>query len=114
MFDVDTADDGVAGVRGEGQDGGEGQLLEPACRDVEALLVSSQQRVTGNVFLQFRPGSLFVEGVSSPHSLRAATTSVYGEAPGEWTPADARGFAALRSLPPMLHARAGGAEEATS
>src|SRR3954470_7471697 len=62
----------------------EGQHLDPVCRDIEALLLSSQDRVTGEVYLLFRPGLVFVEGVSSPYSLRAASRGVYGEAAGEW------------------------------
>ena len=34
----------------------EGQLLDPVCRDIEALLVSSQARVTGEVHLLLRAG----------------------------------------------------------
>jgi argininosuccinate synthase len=84
----------------------EGQHLDPACRDIEALLVSSQARVTGEVRLLLRPGSVFVEGVSSPHSLVAATNGVYGEAAGEWTAVDALGFSKLAALPGMLLGRA--------
>jgi len=85
----------------------EGQFLEPACRDIEALFASSQERVTGEVRVLLRPGALFVEGVASPWSLRAASTAVYGEAAGEWTAADARGFSRMLALPGMLAARAG-------
>ena len=85
----------------------EGQHLEPVCRDIEALLASSQERVTGEVRLLFRPGQVFVEGVTSPFSLLAASKGVYGEATGEWTAADARGFSRLAGLPGMLWARAG-------
>ncbi len=42
----------------------EGQHLDPVCRDIEALLVSSQARVSGEVNVLFRPGSVFVEGVT--------------------------------------------------
>ena len=42
----------------------EGQHLEPVCRDIEALLVSSQQRVSGEVKVMYRPGNAFVEGVT--------------------------------------------------
>jgi argininosuccinate synthase len=88
----------------------EGQHLEPVCRDIEALLLSSQARVTGEVRLLLRTGQLFVEGVSSPASLLAASRGVYGEAAGEWSAADARGFSRLAALPSMLWARmAGGA-----
>ena len=83
----------------------EGQHLDPVCRDIEALLLSSQERVTGEVHLLLRPGQVFVEGVSSPFSLRDASRGVYGEAAGEWTAADARGFSRIVSLPGELYAR---------
>jgi argininosuccinate synthase len=86
----------------------EGQNLDPACRDIEALLLSSQERVTGEVYLTFRTGSLFVEGVDSPFSLRNASRGVYGEAAGEWTSADARGFSRIVSIPGELYARMAG------
>ena len=82
--------------------------MDAVCVDIESLLNSSQRYVTGQVKLQFRPGSVFVEGVDSPHSLMAATTGVYGEAAGEWTAADALGFSKILSLPGMLQARAAG------
>ena len=63
----------------------EGQLLDPVCRDIEALFASSQQRVTGEVHVLLRTGALFVEGVDSPYSLMAASRGVYGEAAGEWS-----------------------------
>jgi argininosuccinate synthase len=86
----------------------EGKQLDPACRDIEALMTSSQQRVTGKVRVQLRPGSLFVLGVTSPHSLMAASRGKYGEAAGEWTAADALGFSKIMALPGMFHTRAGG------
>jgi argininosuccinate synthase len=85
----------------------EGQLLDPVCRDIEALLVSSQERVTGDVHVLFRPGSLFIEGVESPYSLMAASKGVYGEAVGEWTPTDALGFSKIVSLTGVFARRAG-------
>jgi argininosuccinate synthase len=86
----------------------EGKQLDPVCRDIEALLVSSQARVTGKVRMTLRPGSSFVVGVTSPHSLMAASRGKYGEAAGEWTSADALGFSKILALPGMLHTRAGG------
>ncbi|GMW07594.1 MAG: argininosuccinate synthase [Nevskiales bacterium] len=86
----------------------EGRQLDPVCRDIEALLTSAQQRVTGEVRLVLRPGNLFVEGVISPHSLLAATKGVYGEKAGEWTPADALGYSRILSLPGILQTRAAG------
>ena len=34
----------------------EGKQLDPVCRDIEALLTSSQARVTGKVRVLLRPG----------------------------------------------------------
>ncbi|MBM4013415.1 MAG: argininosuccinate synthase [Planctomycetes bacterium] len=84
----------------------EGQWVEPAARDAEALFESTQQRVTGEVRLQLRTGHAFVSGVSSPFSLKAASKAVYGEAAGEWTAADAAGFSRILGLPALLAARA--------
>jgi len=85
----------------------EGQLLDPVCRDIEALLLSSQERVTGDVRVLYRPGSLFIEGVDSPYSLMAASKGVYGESAGEWTATDALGFSKLVALTGVFHRRAG-------
>ena len=62
--------------------------------------------------LLLRQGSVFVEGVASPHSLLAATRGVYGEAAGEWTPQDALGFSKMVVLPCMFWARAAGGGDA--
>jgi argininosuccinate synthase len=91
----------------------EGQHLDPVCRDIEALLVSSQARVSGEVHVLLRPGSAFIEGVTSPHSLMAASKGVYGEAAGEWTPVDALGFSKMLALPGIFHQRAGAGVAAT-
>ncbi len=84
----------------------EGRQLDLAARDVEALLASSQRRVSGDVHLALRPGNLFVSGVSSPHSLLAATRGVYGESAGEWSAADALGYSRVLALPGTLQTRA--------
>jgi argininosuccinate synthase len=85
----------------------EGQHLDPVCRDIEALLTSSQVRVTGEVKVLFRPGSVFIEGGTSRYSLMAASKGVYGEAAGEWTPADALGYSKMLALTGIFHKRAG-------
>jgi argininosuccinate synthase len=85
----------------------EGQHLDPVCRDIEALFLASQARVSGAVKVLYRPGTAFVEGVTSPFSIMAASKGVYGEAAGEWTAADALGFSKMVSLPSMFWNRAG-------
>jgi len=92
----------------------EGQHLDPVCRDIEALLTSSQARVTGEVRVLLRPGSLFIEGVSSPYSLMAASRGVYGEAAGEWTATDALGYSKMLALTGIFHKRAGTATASAS
>ncbi len=84
----------------------EGQLLDPVCRDIETLFVSSQARVTGTVHVLLRPGAAFIEGLESPYSLMAVSKGVYGEAAGEWSPADALGFSRMLSLPGRFWQRA--------
>jgi argininosuccinate synthase len=85
----------------------EGQHLDPVCRDIEALLVSSQGRVSGEVKVLFRPGSIFVEGVISPYSMMAASKGVYGESAGEWSPTDALGYSKMLALTGVFYQRAG-------
>lgn len=85
----------------------EGKQLDLACRDIEALLDSSQSRVTGTVRFSLRPGNLFITGVDSPYSLLSASKGVYGEAAGEWTAADALGYSKILSLTGSFQTRAG-------
>ena len=50
----------------------EGKQLDLVCADIEALLASSQRRVSGTVTFTLRPGALFINGVDSPHSPQPA------------------------------------------
>jgi argininosuccinate synthase len=85
----------------------EGQHLDPVCRDMEAFFVSTQQRVTGEVHVLFRPGVVFIEGVASKYSLMKASKGAYGESAGEWTAAEAHGFSKMLALPGIFYTRAG-------
>ena len=86
----------------------EGKQLDLVCADIEAMLDSTQRRVSGSVSFTLRPGQLFINGVTSPYSLLAASKGIYGEAAGEWTAADALGHARILSLSGTLQRRAGG------
>jgi len=44
----------------------EGQLLDPTMRDIEAFFTSSQQNVTGDVFIQLMPYRFQILGIESP------------------------------------------------
>jgi len=85
----------------------EGQPFDPALRDVEAMLESSQQRVTGDATLELRYGSFRVGGVSSPHSMMSAASGKYGEEFSLWTGQDAAGYGKILSIPARLARQAG-------
>lgn len=85
----------------------EARGLDPLARDIEALLLSSQQRVEGEVRVRLRQGAVQVNGVRSPYSLMAVQQSAYGEHTGLWSGEDARGFSRIHGVPAYLAARAG-------
>jgi len=79
----------------------EGLYLDPVCRDIEALLTRSQERVTGEVRVHLKRGCFDVLGARSPHSLVGAG-AVYGEESALWSGADTRGFARILGMPSRL------------
>lgn len=70
----------------------EGQILDPVMRDIEAYLESSQQHVSGEVFLELHPYRFLVAGVETPHDLMSARFGAYGEMNQGWTGEDVKGF----------------------
>lgn len=70
----------------------EAQYLEPVMRDIEAMLDSSQQLVTGEVELTLRPYCYQCVGVSSPYDLMKTDFGEYGEVNKAWTADDVKGF----------------------
>jgi argininosuccinate synthase len=85
----------------------EGQYFDPALRDIEALITSSQSRVTGEVRVRLAPGRFQVVGTRSPHSMMDPSVATYGEENRLWTGAEARAFARVSAVPSLLAARAG-------
>ena len=83
----------------------EGLAFEPALRDIEAMIDSSQQRVSGDVRVRLSPGRFAVTGVRSPHGMAGPGAGVYGEMPSLWDGIDARGFSAISAIPSMLYRR---------
>jgi argininosuccinate synthase len=79
----------------------EGLHLDPVCRDLERLLLSSQERVTGDVRVRLRCLGVDVLGVRSPHALLAGGAR-YGEESSLWDGRDAEGFAKLYGLAARL------------
>jgi len=85
----------------------EGQAFDPAMRDIEALISSSQRRVAGRTRVLLAEGRFMVTGVASPHALMDPAVARYGESHAAWTGDEARAFAAISGLPSRLAAAAG-------
>ncbi len=73
----------------------EGQILDPVMRDIEAFLQSSQQHVTGDVFVQLQPYRFQITGIESKHDLMNSKWGKYGEMNSGWTGEDVRGFSKI-------------------
>ena len=73
----------------------EGQLLDPVMRDIEAFFTSSQQNVTGDVFLQLMAYRFQVTGIESPYDLMSSKFGKYGEMNKGWSGEDVRGFSKI-------------------
>lgn len=85
----------------------EGQVFEPVLRDIEAMIDSSQERVSGEAKVRLDAGSFAVVGVESPFTMARAASGVYGEMPKLWTGDDVRGFSTIASIPSRLYRQAG-------
>ncbi|MBL0309503.1 MAG: argininosuccinate synthase [Bacteroidetes bacterium] len=70
----------------------EGHILDPVMRDMEAFLESSQQQVTGDVFVQLFPYRFQITGIESPFDLMNSKFGKYGEMNTGWSGEDVRGF----------------------
>ncbi len=70
----------------------EGQYLDPVMRNIEAFLESSQEKVSGDVFVTLKPYHFMLDGISSKHDLMNAKFGTYGEENKGWTADEAKGF----------------------
>jgi argininosuccinate synthase len=73
----------------------EGQILDPVMRDIEHFFQSSQQTVTGKVFVQLQPYRFFITGIESSFDLMSSKFGKYGEMNNGWTGDDVRGFSKI-------------------
>jgi argininosuccinate synthase len=73
----------------------EGQILDPVMNDIEAFFQSSQQNVTGDVFVQLQPYRFQVTGIQSPYDLMSSKFGKYGEMNTGWSGEDVRGFSKI-------------------
>ena len=86
----------------------EGLAFEPAMRDIEALIDSSQERVSGEARVRLDQGHFVVNGVRSPYSMMDSGSGIYGEIPKLWDGQDTRGYAKIVAVPARLHRSAAG------
>lgn len=70
----------------------EGQLLDPVMRNMESFLESSQETVSGTVFVKLEPYRFTLLGIESPHDLMNSAFGSYGEMNNGWTGEDVKGF----------------------
>jgi argininosuccinate synthase len=84
----------------------EGQYFDPSLRDIEALITSSQTRVTGETRVRLANGRFQVVGTRSPYSMMDRSVATYGEENRLWTGDEARAFARVAAVPSLLAARA--------
>ena len=73
----------------------EGQILDPVMRNMEAFLESTQQNVTGKVFVQLQPYHFQVTGIESAYDLMSSKFGKYGEMNTGFTGEDVRGFSKI-------------------
>lgn len=70
----------------------EAQYLEPVMRDCEAFLQSTQENVTGKVYVSLRPYHYVLVGIESSFDLMKSEFGEYGETQKAFTAEDAKGF----------------------
>jgi argininosuccinate synthase len=70
----------------------EALYLEPVMRDCEAFLKSTQQSVTGRVYVRLKPYHYILVGIDSPYDLMKSEFGEYGEKQSAFTAEDIKGF----------------------
>ncbi len=73
----------------------EGQILDPVMRNIEAYLESSQENVSGDVFVSLQPYRFQVTGIESNFDLMSPKFGKYGEMNKGFTGEDVRGFSKI-------------------
>ncbi|KPQ09732.1 MAG: argininosuccinate synthase ArgG [Algoriphagus marincola HL-49] len=70
----------------------EGHYLDPVMRNLEAFLQSTQEYVTGDVFVRLDVKHFTLLGIASTHDLMASKFGSYGEMNKGYTAEDVKGF----------------------
>ncbi len=75
----------------------EAMYHEPVMRNIETFLESSQETVTGKVFVKLKPYHFELVGIESEHDLMNSAFGEYGETVKAWTADDVKGFTKILS-----------------
>ena len=81
----------------------EAQYLDPVMRDIEAMLLHSQENVTGVVEVTLRPLSYTLVGVESSFDLMKTDFGEYGEVNKAWSADDVKGFTKIMANPLKIY-----------
>ncbi|MCP4521328.1 MAG: argininosuccinate synthase [Cytophagales bacterium] len=73
----------------------EGQFLEPAMRDMEQYLASTQDKVNGKVKIYLAPYRFHIVGIESGNDLMSNKFGSYGEMNNTWSGDDVKGFSKI-------------------
>ena len=80
----------------------EALYFDPVVKDIEALIDSSQKKVTGQVKIKLIKGNIIIVGYKSPYSLMDQKIATYGEENSFWTGQEAAGFSKIYGLQSIL------------
>ena len=75
----------------------EAMYHEPVMRNMETFLESTQENVTGKVFVKLKPYHFELQGIESEHDLMNSGFGEYGETVKAWTADDVKGFTKILS-----------------
>ena len=81
----------------------EAQYLDPVMRDIEAMLLHSQENVSGVVEIILRPLSYTLVGVESSFDLMKTDFGEYGEVNKAWSADDVKGFTKIMANPLKIY-----------
>ena len=70
----------------------EAMFLDPVMRNIETFLASTQEAVTGEVFVKLFPYRFELQGIQSAFDLMQSEAGKYGEMNNGWAGEDVKGF----------------------
>ena len=94
-----------------GQQMHEAMYLDPVMRDMEAMMESMEEHVTGDVEIALMPYHFSVLGCKSKHDLMSSKFGAYGEINNSYTGRDVIGFTKVIANPLKIYYSVNGSEE---